>query len=535
MIINDEKAMSIFLKKIVLGTVLLSVHYLAYSQKPNIILIMADDMGYSDIGAFGSEIATPNLDKLAAKGLTMSQVYNASRCCPSRASLLTGLYPHQAGIGDMVNPRPIPAYQGFLSKKAVTIAEVLKTGGYRTFMAGKWHVGTMQDYWPLQRGFDRYFGIIDGASSYFNPTAPYRPNQKLNLVLDNQRVQPSKDFYSTNAFTDFGIKLIEDSRSSKQPFFLYMAYTSPHWPLHALPEDIKKYIGKYKSIGWDKLREERLKKMVQLGILPKSTKLSARDLGLVDWQSLTEREKEDWDNKMATYAAMVDRMDQNIGRILAVLEKTGQRENTLIIFLSDNGASHEQIAGAGFLPEILAANKKEASDNSSFTAYGKMGANVSNTPFKSYKHWQFEGGISTPFILNFPSKLKNKTFSSKPAHIMDIMATCIEVAGIPYPTEFMGNKITPTTGKSLLPLLNNQKWQGHEAIFFEHEGAVRMGDWKLVSSYGQERWELYNMVKDRTEQNDVSNSNLAIVKKMEAMYVAWAKKSGVVPYDQLKK
>ncbi|HRR15736.1 MAG TPA: sulfatase-like hydrolase/transferase, partial [Bacteroidales bacterium] len=308
--------------------------------KPNIILILADDMGYSDIGCFGSEIKTPNLDRLAQQGLRMTQFYNASRSCPTRASLLTGLYQHQAGIGDMVSNLGYPSYQGYLNEKCVTIAEVLKMNGYRTYMSGKWHVGSQSEVHPLRRGFDRYFGLIDGAGSYFKPIA-YRPNMKpVRWMLDDKDFfPPDTGFYMTDAIGDYALSFIKE-RDKNEPFFLYMAFTAPHWPLHALPEDIEKYRGKY-MMGWDKLREERYNRMLSMGIIDPSVRLSPRDVRVPQWDTLPEATKKMWDLRMAVYAAMIDRMDQNIGKVISYLEKTGEMDNTLIIFLSDNGGCHE--------------------------------------------------------------------------------------------------------------------------------------------------------------------------------------------------
>lgn len=506
------------------------------AKKPNIIIILADDMGYSDIGCFGSITKTPNLDGMAKTGLLMTQFYNASRCCPSRASLLTGLYQHQAGVGDMVNTRKEPAYQGYLNNNCITIAEALKGSGYNTYMAGKWHVGTAQDHWPVKRGFDHYFGLIDGAGSYFRPTHPYRPNQHLTVALDDQPYTPGDNFYATDAYAGYAVKYIKDNKTTGKPFFLYMAFTAPHWPLNALPEDIAKYKGKF-MVGWDKLREERFNRMKQLGIINSTTQLSPRDKNVPDWNSLTEQEKQTWDDKMATYSAMIDRMDQNIGRIRQALKETGQDQNTVIMFLSDNGASSESIKGNGFTPEMIAANLKPASDPSSFTAYGFTGANVSNTPLTLFKHWVYEGGIATPFIVNYPAVIKAHKKSEQPGHIVDLMATCLDLAGAQYPKTYHNNTIKPTEGISLLPLIQGKTWKGHNALFFEHEGnrAVRQGDWKLVSEYPANQWHLYNIVQDRSETNDLATQNPEKVKALTALYEQWANRIGVIPFEKLDK
>ncbi|GAB3929044.1 arylsulfatase [Larkinella terrae] len=504
------------------------------AKKPNIIVILADDMGYSDIGSFGSEIKTPHLDEMAKNGLRMAQFYNASRCCPTRASLLTGLFQHQAGVGDMVNCRKQPAYQGYLNQNCVTIAEALKQSGYKTYMAGKWHVGTKPEYWPIKRGFDRYFGLIDGASSYFG-NEPYRPNQKLTIALDDQEYKPEKGYYMTNAFADHAVEFVEQ-HPKDQPFFLYVAFTSPHWPLHALPEDIAKYRGTYAK-GWDKLREERYRRMQESGILTKNTKLSPRDPKIPSWETLSAEEKKSWEDNMAVYAAMIDRMDQNIGRIQQKLKETGQDHNTVILFLSDNGASHEDIKPTNFLPAIYESSKKPSSDPSSFTAYGMRGANLSNTPFRQYKHWEYEGGTATPFIAFGPSIVKPGRIDQRPGHIIDIMATCLDLAGGTYPKTYKGNAVTPTEGVSLVPLFRGTTWKGHDALFFEHEGhrAVRQGDWKLVSEFPENRWELYNLKTDRSELQDVSAKEPERVKQLAALYDAWAQRAGVIPFAELGK
>jgi len=505
----------------------------ALKKKPNIIVILADDMGYSDIGCFGSETQTPNLDEMARKGLKMTQFYNASRCCPTRASLLTGLYQHQAGIGDMMNTRKEPAYQGYLNQNCVTIAEALKPYGYSTLMAGKWHVGQAPENWPVKRGFDRYFGLIDGAGSYFGPE-PYRPNQKLTIALNDQVFVPGKDYYSTNAYTDYALKFIEENSHTKRPFFLYLAYQAPHWPLQALPKDIAKYKGKYMQ-GWDQLRIARFKRMQNMGIIDQNIKLSPRDSHVPEWDTLTKAEKMIWDDKMAVYAAMLDCMDQNIGRIRKKLKAMGEENNTVIMFLSDNGASSENINPNGFLPEIYASSKKLASDPTSFTAYGFEGANVSNTPFRFFKHWEYEGGTATPFIAYCPSFVKAGTTSAQPAHIIDIMATCLDLAGAKYPSIYKENKIKPSAGLSLVPLFSGENWLGHKALFFEHEGnrAVRQGDWKLVSNYPENTWHLYHLKTDRTELNDLSKTQPGKVQELIELYNAWALQADVISFEKL--
>jgi arylsulfatase len=303
-----------------------------------------------------------------------------------------------------------------------------------------------------------------------------------------------------------------------------------------LPEDIAKYKGEYLK-GWDQMRAARLKKQKELGILPQDAELSPRDSHVPEWNSLSEDEKKDWDDKMSVYAAMVDRMDQNIGKIRQKLKELGEDQNTVIMFLSDNGASSESIKGPGFTPEVLAASKKPSSDPTSFTSYSFDGANVSNTPFRLFKHWEYEGGTATPFIVNYPAVIKSQRYNQQPAHIIDLMSTCLDLAGVAYPKTYHGNAITPTEGISLVPLIKGKTWKGHNALFFEHEGnrAVRQGEWKLVSQFPENKWELYNIKTDRSELNDLSAKYPERVKAMETLYFAWAKHAGVIPFEQLVK
>lgn len=526
------KFICVFLLQITVWTVCAQTN-----RRPNIIVVLADDMGYADLGCFGSEIQTPNLDSMAREGVMMTNFYNASRCCPSRASLLTGVYPHQAGIGDMMNKRPYPAYQGYLNRSSVTLAEVLRQAGYGTYMAGKWHVGQERDNWPLQRGFDRYYGLIDGANSYFE-NRPYRPSQQLTIALDNNAVSTPADYYSTDAYTDHAITFIRQHLNTRRqdPFFVYLAFQAPHWPLHAKPQDIAKYKGTYMD-GWDKIRERRFERQKLLGLFPSSTKLPPHDATIVDWASCTDDQKTQWDERMAVYAAMVDAIDQNVGRLVKCLQQEGAWENTIFLFLSDNGASHETITGTGFTDEILAANDLPAGNPRSFTSYGKEGAAVSNTPFRKYKHWVFEGGNATPFIAYGPSFIPSRRQVHTPAHLIDLMPSIVQWAGAIYPKDYGGQPIQPMEG---IPL--QHIWQDHHAveeraICFEHEGnrAVRKGRWKLVSEYPVNRWCLFDLSTDRAESHDISATYPEIVEELSAIYASWAARVGVIPYEVLDK
>ena len=540
-------------------------------QKPNIVIIMSDDMGFSDLSCYGGEIPTPNIDNLAMNGLRFTQFYNTARCCPTRASLLTGLYSHQAGIGSMVSDRGTPAFKGDLSKNAVTIAEVLKMVGYSTYLSGKWHITPYDDSpsgienpdktnWPIQRGFDKFFGMISGAGSFFDPRS---------LAIDNEYIPPSKDFYFTDNVSENAVKFINQN-SKEDPFFMYVSYTAPHWPLHALPDDILKYKGKYDK-GWDKVRNERINRMREMGLIKKEWELSPRDINVKDWESVVE--DREWEiRNMEVYAAMIDRMDYGIGEIVKKLKEDGIYENTLIFYLQDNGACSEELDWISDRDElngiqdpmdpmeiqtqmiplktregipVKIMKKSMAGSAESYSAYGPSWANASNTPFREYKHFVHEGGIASPLIVHWPNSIKEKgDFRDEPSHLIDIMATCIEVSGASYPEKFNGNQIIPLEGLSLIPVFENKSLK-REALYWEHDGnrAVRMGKWKLVSKAVKnnwsawdkldiletDQWELFDMEKDRTELNNLSKEYPEQVKKMSLMWESWAKKMGALP------
>lgn len=488
---------------------------LAKTSRPNIVIIMADDMGISDLGCYGGEIATPNLDRLAAAGLRFTQFYNTGRCCPTRAALLTGLYSHQAGVGAMIQDRGTPAYQGYLNEKCITIAEALREQGYRTFMSGKWHVGENRPHWPTDRGFDRYFGLISGGSSYF------KLDQNRKMARDDQPyIPPAGDFYMTDAFTEEALAFL-DERQDK-PFFLYLAYTAPHWPLHALPEDIAKYKWKY-LIGWDELRKQRHQKMIELGIVDARWPLSPRDPAAPAWLDLPSEEREAWASRMAVYAAQIERMDRGIGRLLKKISDLGVEKKTLVMFLSDNGACAEKVERTKSPPP--------PGGPESFMAYGLPWANASNTPFRQYKARVHEGGIATPLIVCWPNVIRKKGKVTRQAgHVIDLMPTCLEVADVDYPQICQGREITPMAGKSLLPIFRGQTRRSHDGIYWEHFGnrAVRQGKWKLVALANQD-WELYDLIADRTELNNLAQRNPAKVRELSAKYDRWAERCGVLP------
>jgi arylsulfatase len=502
--------------------------------------MMADDMGYSDLGCYGSEIATPNLDALAKRGLRFTQMYNCARCCPTRASLLTGLYPHQAGIGHMVNDFGTASYRGDLNRQCVTIAEVLRAGGYRTAIAGKWHVtpvGDSKHNWPLQRGFERFYGIIHGGASFFDPVTLADGNENINAT--------DRDYYFTDALTSKALGYIDEFAGGKQPFFLYLPFTSPHYPLHALSRDIAKYSGRYDG-GWDKLRQTRYRRLTELGIIDPRWRLAPREDRVPAWVDATNK---DWQlRRMEVYAAMIDNLDQNIGRVLVRLKQRGIDQNTLILFLSDNGGEAQELRPTAGRRPIHVPEKtpdgrpvQEGNDPKhmpggpeTFQSIGADWAHASNTPFRLWKRWAHEGGIATPMIASWPEALKKAGgITHQPAHVIDLMATCLDVAGVRYPDRYNGTSILPFEGKSLLPVLKGEQREEHEALFWEHEGnrAVRAGKWKLVSrDTGQ--WELYDLQADRTELTDLAPSQPQRVAEMRASWDRWAARVGAVPPDE---
>jgi len=510
-------------------------------QRPNILLILADDMGYSDIGCYGGEIQTPALDQLAAGGLRFTNFYNAARCCPTRASLLTGLYPHQAGVGLMVyGPDRGGGYRGFLNRNSVTLAEVLQRAGYKTMMSGKWHVGHREGQWPTDRGFERFYGIHIHVDSY------YKVLEGCDVYLDGElhipdtshpvnQLRPAQDWYTTDVFTDYALHFLDEEVAEQEddrPFFMYLAYNAPHWPLEAPDEDIEKYRGKYRS-GWEALRREKFSRMQEMGILKPEARLSPVDLP--DWDSLSQAEREDLDFRRAIYAAQIDRMDQNIGRVVEHLQSIGEYENTLILFLSDNGCSAEpedSFYGYKWKENTVASYPDWKEESARSSSQGLAWATVSNAPFQKYKKWTHEGGIATPLIAHWPGKIKNPGgFNRNSGHLVDIMTTLVEVAGAEYPANHSGNAITAMEGRSLLPYLQNGDRESHEYLFWEHMGnrAVRQGDWKLVAESGRD-WELYNLAEDPTELNNLVEDYPEKAAAFKAAYAEWAERSGVRPW-----
>ncbi|MDB6125207.1 MAG: atsA 17 [Pedosphaera sp.] len=537
----------------------LTLPAVAAEKRPNILLIMSDDMGFSDLGCYGSEIQTPNLDSLTTNGIRFTQFYNMARCCPTRASLLTGLYPHQAGVGHMTHNSGYDGYRGTLNNKSVTIAEVLRAGGYNTYMCGKWHVAQAtgmngdKSNWPVQRGFEKFYGTIAGGGSFYDPTTLCRQNTYI--TPQNDPEYKTDQFYYTEALSDNAVRFLKQhaEQSTDKPFFMYLAYTAAHWPMHALEKDIAKYHGKFDQ-GYEPIRKARHERLKQLGLIDPKWNLSDQAGA---WDKVEDKK---WEARcMEVYAAMVDNMDQGIGRILAELKKDGRLDNTLIFFLQDNGGCAEDMGRTprGEPKDLKPMGPNQLQPNiwppmqtrdgravrtgpgvmpgpaDTYIAYGRGWANVSNTPFREYKHWVHEGGISTPLIVHWPAGIPAKQhgkLQSQPGHLIDIMATCVDVSGVTYPKEFHDQKIKPMEGVTLQPALNGKSLKRKNPIFWEHEGnrAVRDGKWKIVAKSDQ-AWELYDMEKDRTETCDLAQKNPKKVQELATAWDSWAARADVLP------
>lgn len=455
-------------------------------DRPNIVLVMVDDMGYSDLGCYGGEIETPNLDALAKNGIRFTQFYNCAKCESTRATLLSGKY--------------YPEVKNSKLENCVTIAEALKPAGYSTLMTGKWHMKSE----PISRGFEQYFGHLSGATNFFVGDNTFRMGREKFEV-------PKEGFYTTDANIEYASKFLDNVDQSK-PFFLYVAHNAPHYPLQAPEKDVKKYLNRY-SMGWDQLRTQRLAKQKELGIVPRDQALSPRPEDVPSWDSLSAKQKEREELMMATYAAMVDRVDISMGLLVEKLKSMGEFENTLILFLSDNGACPFQRTK----PKTLSNNLKPW-DSNSFWTYDKGWAHACNTPFREYKQNQHEGGISTPLIAHWPKGIAKNSISGQQGHLVDIMATCLDLAKTSYPKQVDGKPIGPARGRSLVPIFEGKQREPHDYLFFSFLGknnAIRMGDWKLVNKdFG--KFELYNIAEDRLESNDLSKSQPKRFREMRA-------------------
>lgn len=493
------------------------------ADQPNIIVILVDDMGFSDLGCYGSEIPTPNLDALAADGLRFTQFYNTGRCCPTRAALLTGVYSHQAGVGHMVENQGAPGYAGRLNDNCATFAEVLRPAGYFTAMSGKWHVGQNQGVTPWSRGFER--SLNAPAGGFYQGG---RVNSKLFLngeALADDDARLPKGWYTTDLWTAFGLKFIDEAREGKRPFFLYLAHNAPHFPLQAPEEEIAKFRGKYRA-GWDAMREARHGRQVEMGIVDRAWPMAPRPEAIAAWDELTDEKRDRFDHLMAVYAAVVSRMDKAIGDLTAGLKSRGVFDNTLILFMSDNGGNAE--AGPG------GRSQGDPTKTESDWFCGESWAFLENTPFRRYKHFNHEGGIATPLIAHWPAGIAAKNeLRTQPAHLIDIMATCVDVAGANPLKELNGKAVLPLEGRSLVPAFAGKPIE-RDGLFWEHEGnaAVRVGDMKLVRMGRSGAWELYDLAKDRTEQHDLAAAQPEKAKELAEKWTAWAQRAHVLPYPE---
>ena len=505
-------------------------------DRPNVVIILVDDMGWSDIGSYGSEISTPHLDALAANGLRFTQFYNTARCSPSRASLLTGLYPHQAGMGHLDNVVVAGSLgtTGRLNDQSVTIAEVLRDAGYFTAMAGKWHLGQQNGSPPWQRGFDRVLNIRAGG--IFFPNQNFEGGDDLTkrarepLYLDGAPIghdspQLGPNWYATYLWTDVALKFVDEARAARQPFFLYVPHNAPHFPLMAPADLIAKHRGKYRA-GWDALRAERYRRQIALGLIDRRWPLSPRESASPAWDSLSSEAQDRFDHLMAVYAAMIEAIDISVGTLVAGLDARKLLDNTLILFLSDNGGNAESGPDGRF-------NGNPPGGPNSNLYLGMNWAAVTNTPFRRFKHFIHEGGIATPLIAHWPRGIRQRhALDHQPGHLVDIMPTILDVTGTRYPREFRGRTIQPMEGVSLRPAFTGGRIARRQPLFWEHEGnrGIRSGRWKLVSRH-PDHWELYDMVADRVERNDVAAGHRALVRRLASQWEAWAKRARVDPWQ----
>jgi arylsulfatase A-like enzyme len=524
-------------KQTFIALVLTALSLTAVSQvqtRPSVIVILVDDMGWSDLGSYGGEIPTPHLDALAAKGVRFTHFYNTARCSPTRASLLTGLYPHQTGMGHLDNivREGSAGTTGRLNERCVTMAEVLREAGYLTAMTGKWHLGQQNGTPPWERGFERVLNVRAGGI-YF-PKQNYREGGEIvkrgqePLYLDGNPIARDaaavgKDWYATFLWAEFGLKFIDEAQKANKPFFLYIAHNAPHFPLMAPQEIIAKYRGKYKT-GWDRLREERYRRQIKMGLIEAKWPLSPRAEESPAWDTVSEEEKERFDHLMAVYAAMIEAIDTSVGTLVKGLQARGALDNTLILFMSDNGGNAETGPQGRF-------NGDPPGGPNSNLYLGMNWATLNNTPFRRFKHFTHEGGISTPLIAHWPQGIprdRHNRFEHQPGHVIDVMPTVLDATGTSYPREFNGQVIQPMEGVSLRPAFAGRPLRRTQPIFFEHEGnrAIRSGKWKLVSKY-LDGWELYDIEADRVERNDLAAKHPDIVKKLKSEWEAWAKRANV--------
>lgn len=486
----------------------------AAEKPPNIVLILLDDVGYSDYGCYGSEIDTPNIDRLAREGMRFTQFYCNPYCVPTRAALLTGLHPRYLG----------PARREMqLSLEMVTLGELMQSAGYQTALSGKWHLGRAAPHRPIDRGFGDFFGMLDGCSNHFDPSIPDPPFEGGRVRVWSRNAERvtefPPDFYSTDAITDHALQNVRRFAAAGKPFFIHVCYTAAHSPLHAKPQDIAKYRGRY-AAGWDELRQRRRQRQVELGIIDPKWTVTPREPEFPAWQD--EPQKEWNENLMTVYAAMVDCIDQNIGRLLKTLEETQTDRNTIVLVLNDNGGCAEQAGGDN--PQNIAGPKNH------YVSCGAGWAYLQNTPLRRYKGWSHEGGISTPLVVRWPGVVRAGTISRELGHIIDVLPTFAEIAGVPYPIERNGKKLLPVEGKSLLPILRGGTRTEPPVLYWTAFGhrAIREGQWKAVLDQSIGKWELYDIVADRTEMHDLVAKYPDRTQAMSTRWQTWAEETGAV-------
>jgi arylsulfatase A-like enzyme len=533
-------------------------------RKPNIVIILADDMGFADMGSFGGEIKTPNLDSLANNGLRFTNFYTHASCSPTRSMLLSGVDTHVNGLGNMdewtaPNQTGVPGYEGYLNNKVVTLPQLLKAAGYHTYMAGKWHLGKAPDQIPAARGFERDFTLLDGGGSYWDMTNVTAASPRLVFTEDGRYLtRLPKDYYATKTYTDKVISFIDANHGDGKPFFAYLSHQAPHDPYHLPKEWRNRHVGEYDK-GWDAVRQARLKRQIELGIQPAGTQLAERMWFIPDPVVLAPASRAILGKKMELYAGMVENMDFHAGRLIDHLKKIGEYDNTIFIVFGDNGAEgtdlFKMIAGTpGTRDFLYAANNWSQTDPNawgdpgSFVGYGPMWAQVSMTPFSQYKGWLAEGGIRNALVVSGPAIKRPKgSLNHGVMHVADLMPTLLEVAGASYPKTNQGRELPPLIGKSWMPMLSGKADSirtDKDYLAWEVFGnrAVRQGDWKLrwqFKPYGKGEWELFNVAQDPAERKDVAAQNPGQVKAMTALWDDYVKANNVIlpsrgPFETLE-
>lgn len=494
----------------------------AQPLRPNIVIILADDLGFSDLGCYGGEIETPHLDRMFNEGMRFSQFYNCALCGPSRAALMTGQFPHRVGIH---------GWTGLLNQRCVTMFELLKQAGYQTAAVGRLDMTTADD-WHDPGNIARYVDRFLGSTGHTGPGHYFKAVRNNDFFLNGQPFTLPENSYKTDLITDFATGFIAQAATMEQPFCLYVAEYAPHWPLHAKPEDMEKYRERYRQTGWDAARQKRYERLVASGLIPDSTALSPRDQRASEWSQTMHQ---DWEaDRMAAYAAQVDSLDRSVGKVLSVLKSANVERNTLVMFLSDNGASEVglqrpldspmqtwRLDGKPTSVGNVPANKPGSPDT--FVTAGPGWSNLSNAPFREHKNTNFEGGISTPYIVRWPAVIRQGGQTSHEiAHIVDIVATCLDVAGVTYPREFHGRSVAPISGISITPVFRGKKRDGHASLCWATSGsrAVREGNWKLVAAKDGP-WRLFDLSKDRTELHDLATKNPQRVRHLEQVFEEW--------------